>query len=489
MNKIAACIGGGVIGGGWVARFLLHGWDVRLFDPAPDAERKVNEVIANARRALPALADVPMPAEGTLTLCSTLEEAVSEAQWIQESVPERLELKHKVMASIQAACRSDAIIGSSTSGFKPSELQENAANPGQIMVAHPFNPVYLVPLVEVVPSQACSPYQVTSAKQILDGIGMKPLVVRKEIDAHIADRLLEAVWREGLWLIKDDIATTEEIDDAIRFGFGLRWAQMGLFETYRIAGGEAGMAHFIGQFGPALAWPWTKLMDVPELTDELIQKIADQSDAQSGMYDLRQLEQIRDDNLVGIMRVQKNADWGVGAMLREHDQRLKAMSPAQAQPEISAEPLQMFSGKVLPAWIDYNGHMNEANYLRVFSDATDNFMAFIGVNDAYIQAGQSYYTVETHIRHLDDIKLGQGIEVRTQLISQSAKKMHLFHFMYNRETGALIATGEHMLLHVDINAGKTCPATDYVQTRLTAIFDSHSDLAVPEGAGNAIGKK
>lgn len=489
MNKIAACIGGGVIGGGWVARFLLHGWDVRLFDPAPDAERKVNEVISNARRALPALADVAMPEEGTLTLCTTLEEAVSEAQWIQESVPERLDLKHKVMASIQAACRTDAIIGSSTSGFKPSELQESAANPGQIMVAHPFNPVYLVPLVEVVPSEKCSLEQVAAAKDILDGIGMKPLVVRKEIDAHIADRLLEAVWREGLWLINDDVATTEEIDDAIRFGFGLRWAQMGLFETYRIAGGEAGMAHFIGQFGPALAWPWTKLMDVPELTDELIQKIADQSDAQSGMYDLRQLEQIRDDNLVGIMRVQKNADWGVGAMLREHDQRLKAMTPEQAVPEISAEPLPMFSGKVLPAWIDYNGHMNEANYLRVFSDATDNFMAFVGVDDDYIQAGQSYYTVETHIRHLDDIKLGQGVEVRTQLIAQSAKKMHLFHFMYNRETGSLIATGEHMLLHVDINAGKTCPATETVQAKLAAVFNSHADLPVPEGAGNAIGSK
>ena len=109
---------------------------------------------------------------------------------------------------------------------------------------------------------------------VLTKLGFFPLHVRKEIDAHLADRFLEAVWREALWLIKDDIATTSEIDNAIRYGFGLRWAQMGLFETYRIAGGKAGMQHFLSQFGPCLQWPWTKLMDVPDLTDELVKKIA-----------------------------------------------------------------------------------------------------------------------------------------------------------------------------------------------------------------------
>jgi carnitine 3-dehydrogenase len=128
------------------------------------------------------------------------------------------------------------------------------------------------------------------AADILRGMGMFPLTVRKEIDAHIADRFLEAVWREALWLVKDGVATTEEIDEAIRMGFGLRWAQMGLFETYRIAGGEAGMRHFMAQFGPCLTWPWTKLMDVPEFTDELVELIAGQSDAQSGHRSIRELE-------------------------------------------------------------------------------------------------------------------------------------------------------------------------------------------------------
>ena len=324
-NKIAAIIGGGVIGGGWAARFLLHGWHVKVYDPAADAQRKIEEVLANARASLPKLSDVSLPKEGQLTFCDNLQAAVADANWIQESVPERLDIKLSTLAAIQAACSHTAIIGSSTSGFKPSELQQEAARPAQIMVAHPFNPVYLLPLVELVPSEQTDTALLNQAKDLLTSIGMKPLHVRKEIDAHIADRLLEAVWREGLWLINDGVATTEEIDDAIRYGFGLRWAQMGLFETYRIAGGEAGMAHFIAQFGPCLQWPWSKLTDVPELTDQLVQTIADQSDAQSGQHSIRELERIRDNNLIGIMRAQKQTQWGVGELLNAHDKRLKEL--------------------------------------------------------------------------------------------------------------------------------------------------------------------
>ncbi len=322
-NKTAAIIGGGVIGGGWAARFLLNGWNVRVYDLADDAERKINEMLDNARGSLPQLADVQMPPEGALSFVADVKSAVENADWIQESVPERIEIKHSVFKEIQNHAPESAVLGSSTSGYKPSVLQQGATRPGQILVAHPFNPVYLLPLVEVVAGAETDPAVVDRACEILTLIGMKPLKVRKEIDAHIADRFLEAVWREGLWLIKDGVATTEEIDDAIRYGFGLRWAQMGLFETYRVAGGEAGMAHFIAQFGPCLQWPWTKLMDVPELTDELVDTIATQSDEQSGMHSIRELERIRDNNLVAIMRGLKQTDWGAGQLLNEHDQRMK----------------------------------------------------------------------------------------------------------------------------------------------------------------------
>ena len=241
----AASIGGGVIGGGWAARFLLNGWDVAIYDPDPEAARKINDVLAGARRALPMLYDRALPAEGELTFCETLEDAVTGAVWIQESVPERLALKQSILKSLQDTVSEGAVIGSSTSGFKPSDLQEGAVRPGQIIVTHPFNPVYLLPLVEMVGSAANDDAFLTAAEATLTQLGMFPLRVRAEIDAHIADRLLEAVWREALWLVSDGIATTEDIDNAIRYGFGLRWAQMGLFETYRIAGGEAGMTHFM----------------------------------------------------------------------------------------------------------------------------------------------------------------------------------------------------------------------------------------------------
>jgi len=307
----AAIIGGGVIGGGWAARFLLNGWDVAVFDPDPEAERKIGEVLANARHALPALYDKALPREGALTFHADMAEAVEGAAWVQESVPERLEIKHKVYAGIETS----GILASSTSGFKPSEL--NAAGASAI-VAHPFNPVYLLPLIELVGD----PDTCARAGDILRSIGMFPLTVRKEIDAHIADRFLEAVWREALWMIKDGVATTAEIDEAIRMGFGLRWAQMGLFETYRIAGGEAGMRHFLAQFGPALKWPWTKLMDVPELDDALVEAIASQSDAQSGDRTIRELERERDENLVAILRALKTQGRAAGQVVADHEARL-----------------------------------------------------------------------------------------------------------------------------------------------------------------------
>ncbi|MEM9585004.1 MAG: carnitine 3-dehydrogenase [Pseudomonadota bacterium] len=478
--RTAAVIGGGVIGGGWAARFLLMGWDVRVFDPDPEAERKISEVLANARRSLPGLSDLAMPAEGRLGFHDDLGEAVAGAAWIQESVPERLELKHNVYASIQAACDAEAVIGSSTSGFKPSQLQEGAAHPGQIIVAHPFNPVYLLPLVELVPSAASDDALLNRAKEILTNIGMFPLHVRKEIDAHIADRFLEAVWREALWLIKDGIATTEEIDNAIRYGFGLRWGQMGLFETYRIAGGEAGMAHFIEQFGPCLAWPWTKLMDVPDLTDDLIQRIADQSDAQSGAHTIRDLERIRDNNLVAMMRALKAQDWGAGALLN-------ASEPDVVAPQDISAPIETVSRAVPLDWTDYNGHMNEARYLQAFGDATDRFMEIVGCDAAYIASGGSYFTAETHIRHLDEVHAGAQIRIETQVLLGEGKKMHLFHRMF--EGGRLLATGEHMLIHVSLETRKASVPAATIAARLGEIAAAHAKLEPPEGAGAAVGKR
>lgn len=307
----AAIVGCGVIGAGWVARLRLSGVDVRVFDPSPIVGTIIDEVHDNAVRGWQALGVMPS-AVGSITITNTLDAAVAGAGLIVESVPERLEIKHATLSAIDAAADPDAVIASSTSGFKPSVLAEPLAHPERLIVGHPFNPVYLLPLVEVVAGTATAESTVDHAMAIYRSLGMHPLRVRAEIDAHIADRLLEAVWREALWLINDGIATTEEIDDAIRFGFGLRWAQMGLFETYRIAGGAGGMRHFIAQFGECLDWPWTKLMDTPELTEELIDTIARQSDEQSGHLSIRELERARDQNLAAMLLALEQNGWGAG---------------------------------------------------------------------------------------------------------------------------------------------------------------------------------
>ena len=461
--KKAAIIGGGVIGGGWVARFLLAGWDVKVFDPDPDAPRKVNEVLQNARPSLPALYDQKLPNEGQLEFVSSIQSAVSNATWIQESVPERLDIKHTILKDIQQHCADDALIGSSTSGFKPSELSSQSKNKDAIFVAHPFNPVYLVPVVELVGEiKTCK-----RAKDILGQILMKPIIVQKEIDAHVADRLLEAVWREALWLVNDDIATTQEIDDIIRFGFGLRWAQMGLFETYRIAGGEEGMAHFIEQFGPCLKWPWTKLMDVPELTDELVDKIARQSDTQSGKYSIRKLEQIRDNNLVAMMRALKTQNWGAGALLNDADKKLKL------DDEINTlKPLKTVYRVVPVDWTDYNGHMNEGRYGQVFSDAADHVINLIGVDDDYIKSGMSYFTAETNTKFLQECHAGDVIYIHTSVLLAEGKKLKLFHEMKNVNDEAL-ASCTQFLLHVDLNSRKSCMPQDHIIAKVNALKSSH----------------
>ncbi|MFW2332503.1 3-hydroxyacyl-CoA dehydrogenase NAD-binding domain-containing protein [Ilumatobacter sp.] len=317
----AAAIGCGVIGAGWIARLRLNGVDVTASDPSPAAGRIIDAVHDNALMAWRELDLEPAPESiGSLTVCGSIDEAVADAQLVVESVPERLDVKHATLTQIDSAAPADAVIASSTSGFRPTVLAEPLGRPERLIVGHPFNPVYLLPLVEVVAGERTAAQAVDRAIDWYGSLGMHPLRVRAEIDAHIADRLMEAVWREALWLVNDGVATTEEIDDAIRYGFGLRWAQMGLFETYRIAGGEGGMRHFIGQFGECLTWPWTKLMDVPDLDDRLIDTIATQSDEQSGHLDVRELERIRDRNVAAMLLALERNAWGAGrtiAAMRE----------------------------------------------------------------------------------------------------------------------------------------------------------------------------
>ena len=318
--KTAAVIGCGVIGAGWAARLLWHGIDVVAYDKFPQAEVGLNEVVANSEPALKRIVDVPPQKRGKLRFTSNLEEAVKNADYIQENSPEVMEIKVPLLTEIDRYAKPDAIIGSSTSGLLPTELQAKMSHPGRFIVAHPFNPVYLLPLVEICGGMKTDENTKLVAKEFYESIGMKPLLCRVEIDGFIADRLLESLWREGVWMVNDNVATTGELDDAIRYGAGLRWALMGTNLTYYLAGGKNGMRHFMEQFGPALKLPWCH-MEAPELTEELIDKFVDQTAAQTEGKTLRELEALRDNCLVSIMSALAEYDYAAGKVLKENQER------------------------------------------------------------------------------------------------------------------------------------------------------------------------
>jgi carnitine 3-dehydrogenase len=486
--RSVAILGGGVIGGGWAARFLLNGVDVRLFDPDPEAARKVGAMLDNARRAFHKLTLAPLPAEGGLRLAASVEEAVEGVDFVQESAPEREDVKRALLAAACGAAAPDVVFASSTSGLLPSRLQADMEHPERMAVGHPFNPVYLLPLVEVCGGERTSPATLERAAAVYRSVGMWPLVLRKEVEGFVADRLLEALWREALWLVRDDVATVEEIDDAIRFGAGLRWSFMGTFLTYRIAGGEAGMRHFMAQFGPALRLPWTKLMDVPELTDGLLDKIVAQSDAQAGGRSIRQLEELRDDCLVAVMQGLRPHRFGAGAVLDDYERALfDAGHPrVMAGGDDLSRPLRLHTARVLPEWVDYNGHAPESRYLQVFGDASDALFRHLGIDAAYLAAGGSYYTVETHLSHLREASAGESLAVATQVLGFDEKRLHVFHSLERTTDETLLATAEQLFVHVDTRAGRAGPAGAEVLERVERIAAAHAALPRPERAGRRI---
>jgi len=487
--KAAGVIGAGVIGSGWIARLLLNGIDVFVYDPSKEAPKYVNKVIDNAERAYKKLLTSNLPKKGKLLFSASISEVAKSCELIIEAVPERLSIKQSAYEEIESSADKNLVIASSTSGILPSDLQAKMKHPERLLVAHPFNPVYLLPLVEIVGGSKTSKNVIEETSKNFTNIGMFPLHIKKEIPAFIADRLLESVWREALWLVNDDIATTEEIDDAIRYGFGLRWAQMGLFETYRLAGGEAGMRHFISQFGPCLEWPWTHLMDVPEFTDELIEKVSSQSDHQSGQFSIDELMEKRDDNLVDFLKVLKDNQWGAGNSLKEFDASLSGSINKLEFSELNlSSPLLTYVTKVPKEWADYNGHMTEARYLECFSEATTEMMSIIGADEEYILNIGSYFTVETHIRHLDEVQIGESIKAKTQVIFGENKKLHLFHWL-NHEDGRLLATAEHMLIHVDLKTRGASMPNDLVLKRMGLVYEAHKKLPRPEGINRAVGDK
>lgn len=321
--KTVAIVGTGVIGSGWAARLLFHGIDVIATDPGGAPER-LRESVENAWPSLTALSP-NAPSRGELRFEPDLATAVGPADFVQENAPENEGLKRDLLARISRAVRPDVPIASSSSGLLPTRIQRDCAGPERVLIGHPFNPVYLLPLVETLGGEQTDPAVLDRADAFYTAIGMHPLRVRREIEGYISDRLQEAMWREILHMVKDGIATTDEIDRAIAYGPGLRWAGMGTCLTFHLAGGAGGMRHMLEHFGPALELPWTHLK-APELTPDLIERMAEGCEAQAAGRSPRELERQRDTYLVQVLKALRDADIGAGQTLAAHQARLSALS-------------------------------------------------------------------------------------------------------------------------------------------------------------------
>jgi carnitine 3-dehydrogenase len=298
---LVACIGAGVIGGGWAAHFLARGYDVVAWDPAPDGEARLGELIATAWPALTALGVAADASPERLSWAPTLEAAVTGAEFVQESAPERLDLKRELLAALDAVTPPEVVIGSSTSGFAMTAMQPDAPGAARMVVGHPFNPPYLIPLVEVVGGARSAPAAVAWAAAFYRAAGKYALKMARELPGFVANRLQDAMWREALHMVAAGEARVEEIDAAIREGPGLRWPIMGPCLTFHLAGGAGGMAHMLDHFGPSLAEPWTRLQ-APPLTPELRERMVAGCAAEAAGRTVAELARERDRKLVAILK-------------------------------------------------------------------------------------------------------------------------------------------------------------------------------------------
>ncbi|GAA4958656.1 3-hydroxyacyl-CoA dehydrogenase NAD-binding domain-containing protein [Streptomonospora halophila] len=305
--RTVACVGAGVIGGGWVAHFLARGYRVVAWDPAEDAEERLRGLVDAAWPALTGLGLAEGASPDRLSVVATLAEAVADADFVQESAPERLEVKIGLLAEIDAAAPEHVVVASSTSGYSMTEMQVKAARPERLVVGHPFNPPYLVPLVEVVGGEATAPWAVEWAAEFYRAAGKSVITMDRELPGFIGNRIQEAAWREALHMVDNGEATAEQIDLAMTAGPGLRWAFFGPCLTFHMAGGEGGMAHMLDHFGPSLKAPWTRL-ESPELTAELRDAMVRETDEVVSGRSTADLIAQRDRRLIAVMRALAEVD-------------------------------------------------------------------------------------------------------------------------------------------------------------------------------------
>jgi carnitine 3-dehydrogenase len=294
-----AVLGAGTIGASWTAQFLARGLAVAVYDPAPEAAARVQAFVEQAWPTLERLGLSPGADPTRLGFHDDPAAAVDGAALVQESGPESLELKRRLFAEMEGGLAPDAVVASSTSGLMPSELQADRARPERYVVGHPFNPPHLIPLVEVVGGRATDPAVVDWTADFYAAIGKRPIRIRREMPGHVANRMQVALYREAIHLVLEDVAAIEDVDAAIAYGPGLRWALMGPHRAHHLAGGRGGLRHLLEHIGPGIERWWSDL-GRPDLTPAAIDRLVE-AFAQSESRSIKELEAERDTLLLALL--------------------------------------------------------------------------------------------------------------------------------------------------------------------------------------------
>ena len=299
-------IGAGPIGAGWAAHFLARGYDVCAYIHDPKERETFDAILDTAWISLSALGLEKGASRDRLSVTSDLNMAVQDTDFIQESAPERIEIKQALYKTLGEIVPSHVVIGSSTSGLTMTDIQQNCATPERCVIGHPFNPPYLLPLVEIVGGKQTSPDAVAWAGKFYESAGKSPLIMKKEIPGFVATRLQEALWREALHMVANGEATPADIDNALMNGPAPRMAVQGQCMAFHVACGEGGMATNLDQFGPALKLPWTRL-EAPELTQELRDRMVEGCNAIAGTQRFEDMAAKRDAQIVAVLRAIRDA--------------------------------------------------------------------------------------------------------------------------------------------------------------------------------------
>jgi carnitine 3-dehydrogenase len=294
-----AVIGAGTIGASWATLFLAHGLEVSVYDPAPDAERRVRAFIASAWPTMMRLGLAERADPERLRFHADPAAAAEGTPFIQESGPENLAAKQALFARMEQGLGHDAIVASSTSGLLPSDLQAGRVGPERYLVAHPFNPPHLMPLVELVGGRATEPAVLERAAAFYRAVGKRPITIRREMRGHVANRMQVALYREAIHLALEGVASIEDIDAAIAYGPGLRWAIMGPHMLHHLAGGDGGLRHLLEHIGPGIETWWNDL-GRPDLAPEVIDRLVEMFERDEHRP-IREIAAERDALLLGLL--------------------------------------------------------------------------------------------------------------------------------------------------------------------------------------------